>query len=110
MKIDKRKNYTLILLEKESFSAFFDIIKENKKKIEQEHIIIDFSKKNDITEKEILLFSNLIAEHKNNNLSFILVYPKVNIDNFPEDFNIVPTLKEAEDVLDMENIQRDLGF
>jgi hypothetical protein len=34
----------------------------------------------------------------------------VNVDDFPETFNIVPTLVEAEDVIEMENIQRDLGF
>ena len=32
------------------------------------------------------------------------------MDDFPDNFNIVPTLQEAEDVIEMENIERDLGF
>ena len=32
------------------------------------------------------------------------------MDDFPEDFNIVPTLIEAEDIIEMENMERELGF
>jgi hypothetical protein len=32
------------------------------------------------------------------------------MDDFPENFNIVPTLTEAEDVLEMESMERELGF
>ena len=34
----------------------------------------------------------------------------VDADDFPETFNIVPTLQEAKDVLEMEEIERELGF
>ena len=32
------------------------------------------------------------------------------MDDYPEDFNIVPTLIEAEDIIEMENMERELGF
>ena len=32
------------------------------------------------------------------------------MDDFPEYFNIVPTLIEAEDIIEMEAMERELGF
>lgn len=32
------------------------------------------------------------------------------MDDFPENFNIVPTLIEAVDILEMEAMERELGF
>ena len=43
-------------------------------------------------------------------MSFVVVGSGFNIDIFPEKLNVVPTIKEAEDVIEMEEIQRDLGF
>jgi len=34
----------------------------------------------------------------------------ITADEAPEGLNIVPTLLEAEDVIQMENIERELGF
>ena len=35
---------------------------------------------------------------------------EIDIDDFPESINIVPTLQEAKDIMEMEAIERDLGF
>lgn len=52
-----------------------------------------------------------IAEEKQQNgTSFVIVNSVIDIDNFPENLNIVPTLQEAEDILEMEAIERELGF
>ena len=47
---------------------------------------------------------------KAKNKSFILIKRGIQIENFPENLNIAPTLQEAKDILEMENIERDLGF
>ena len=49
-------------------------------------------------------------QHQQNGTSFAIVNNNIDVDKFPEWFNIVPTLVEAEDVLEMEAIQRDLGL
>jgi len=43
-------------------------------------------------------------------MSFVIVFNGINIDNIPEDIVVVPTLTEAKDIIEMENIERDLGF
>ena len=35
---------------------------------------------------------------------------QLNQDDFEDDFSVVPTLQEAHDYIEMELIQRDLGF
>ncbi|CAM1335175.1 hypothetical protein [Tenacibaculum aestuariivivum] len=110
MKIEHKNNYTLISSEEDNFKDFFLTF-------EKEHI--NYNKKNVIikilgdfysSKENILLFLEYADKHQQNNTSFIIIVKDVNIDDFPETLNIVPTLIEAEDVLEMENIQRDLGF
>ena len=40
----------------------------------------------------------------------MLIANSENIDEIPEELNMVPTLIEAQDILEMEAIERDLGF
>ena len=43
-------------------------------------------------------------------MSFVVICNGIDIDDVPDEINVVPTLQEAEDVLEMEAIERDLGF
>lgn len=45
-----------------------------------------------------------------NEKSFVLVSNAVTIDELPEEIIVVPSLKEAEDLIQMDEIQRDLGI
>ena len=42
--------------------------------------------------------------------SFVLINDAVGIDELPDELIVVPTLQEAEDMIQMDEIQRDLGF
>ena len=48
--------------------------------------------------------------HRQSNQSFVVVSTQLNQDDFEDDFTIVPTLQEALDYIEMELMQRDLGF
>ena len=60
--------------------------------------------------KKILLFSQLSGKHKERNKSFVIVSEGIDLDDVPEELVIVPTLQEAIDIIEIENIERDLGF
>jgi hypothetical protein len=47
---------------------------------------------------------------KENGTSFVIISRSFNVDDFPDTFNIVPTIEEAEDIIEMEAIERELGF
>ena len=52
----------------------------------------------------------IATQKKENGTSFVIVNSAIDIDDFPESFNVTPTLQEAEDVIEMEAIERELGF
>ena len=43
-------------------------------------------------------------------MSFVIVVNDINIDELPEELNTAPTVQEALDIIEMENIERDLGI
>ena len=77
---------------------------------DKENLIVQISNEINITKEDFLLFLSIAKQKKENSTSLVIVYKDINIDDFPEDFNIVPTLVEAEDILEMEAIERELGF
>lgn len=75
-----------------------------------ENLILDFSNNINIALEEILLFSQKSRNHKKNNKSFIIVCTNVDIDTMTDEMIVVPTFIEAEDVIEIEEIERDLGI
>jgi hypothetical protein len=110
MVIDKKKNYTLISSDENSFSDFYMSFLKKGNGLDKESLILKIFCEINISKKDYLLLSNIAQQKKENGTSFVMVYSNINIDDFPENFNIVPTLIEAEDILEMEAMERELGF
>jgi hypothetical protein len=105
MHIQKKDNYTLV-----GVDTSFDEFKEGIDALKSNHLVLEVSENLNIDDAIISLFLELATDFKQNGMSFVMVKPNIDIDDFPETLNIVPTLQEAEDVLEMEAIERDLGF
>ncbi|REH52475.1 hypothetical protein C7448_103210 [Tenacibaculum gallaicum] len=110
MNITDKTDYTLITSDEKTFFSFVKNFENEHVNLIGKNLIIQISEEFNASNKNILLFLKYAHEHQNNGTSFVVVSKDVIIDDFPETFNIVPTLVEAEDVIEMENIQRDLGF
>ncbi|WP_298778213.1 hypothetical protein [uncultured Polaribacter sp.] len=110
MLITKKENYILITSDENSFSEFYKSFSEQEKELEKEHLILNFSNKINISSKDFLLFLKYAQLKKESGTSFVIISSSGNVDDFPENFNIVPTLIEAEDIIEMEAIERELGF
>lgn len=110
MSIEQQKNYILISSKKLNFADFLSFFEENHTDLEQKHLIILISNNINIKEEDIFVFLKYAEKHQKNGTSFAIVYNNIDVDKFPEWLNIVPTLVEAEDILEMEAIERDLGF
>ncbi|WP_456379101.1 hypothetical protein [Lutibacter sp.] len=80
------------------------------KEFKGEHLILDFSEKINIKTKELIVFLKVSVQHQKNGTSFVLVCKEINIDDLPDELNVVPTLTEGIDILEMDAIERDLGF
>ena len=110
MVISKQKNYTHIKRTQNSVNLFFKEIEKHYPEIVKEHLIIHFSEKNSLIIEELLLFLELNNQHRKNGASFVVVCNGINIDEIPDEMNIIPTFTEALDILEMDAIERDLGF
>lgn len=99
-------NYTLVKLDRLSLESLIN----NSKELAIQHTVIQLSKDSLLSQDKISFFLSLSKKFRKNGMSFVVVHEGIDIDDFPDKLNIVPTLQEAEDVLEMEAIERDLGF
>lgn len=106
MKIQKQEKYTLVSIEEDSFMNFRISLHDFK----SNHLLVEVSENLNIDKKKISLFLDISTDFQKNGMSFVVIKSGIDIDDFPENLNIVPTLQEAEDILEMEAIERDLGF
>jgi len=110
MEIVKTKKYTHI---KAAQTSALDILKGIKKRFsefENEHLIIDFSEKINTNIEELFLFLDLSTNHRENGISFVIICSEIDTDDLPDEICVVPTFSEALDILEMDEIERDLGF
>jgi hypothetical protein len=110
MNIEHKESYILISSDENSFSDFYAIFLDNMANYKKNHLILKISDQTKATKKDFLLFLDIAAQKKKEKTSFVIITDTLNMDDFPENFNIVPTLIEAEDIIEMENMERELGF
>ncbi|MEZ7875521.1 MAG: hypothetical protein QMB95_05475 [Polaribacter sp.] len=110
MQIKEATNYTLISSDEDSFKEFQKSVFKKINDFDKNHLIIQISEELSIDKKDFLLFLKIAEQKKENGTSFVVLNSSVNADDFAENLNIVPTLQEAEDILEMETIERELGF
>ena len=112
MIINKTDIYTVVQPSSVADNSSINILEFRKELVEKypifknDNLIIDFSSNLNIDLDEILLFSQIAMDHKNNKKSFVMVSGGFDID----EIIVVPTFKEAEDIIELEEIERDLGI
>lgn len=86
-----------------NFSKSIDNVKEH-------HLVLDLTSLSPNLD-DILVFLDIANSSRENSKSFVIVCSGINIDDIPDEINVVPTLHEAQDVLEIDAIERDLmGF
>ncbi len=99
-----------LLSKEEGFKEFFNAFLKNYTNFKNVNLILDFSNIINLDLNKILLFSQLCETHRINNKSFVIVCVGIEFDEIPDEIIAVPTLKEAEDIIEIEDIERDLGI
>ncbi len=110
MIIEKTDLATIFKTEKLSIVDFYSDFSKKYTNFKNENIILDFSNTKGVDIENILLFLPIVREYKNIGISFVIILNEIEADDLPDEMNIVPTLVEAKDIIEMENIERDLGF
>ncbi len=97
-------NYKVIKPKVIDIKSLTEAISENSKY----NIILDVLEIS-ISEKEIKELYNFHTKNNTNGTSFVVINKEISLDNLPDGLNVVPTFQEATDLIDLEEMMRDLG-
>lgn len=110
MKVTKKENYIIVEDDKNDVLGFSNYLENHAyDQIKDENVVVDILKYGELSLEELISFLQLSNQHRAHQHSFVIVNDTINIDQVPEELMVVPTLLEAGDVIQMDEIQRDLG-
>ncbi len=110
MIFDKDDNISIITQEKVSIVELVKKLQGIYYRFKNDNIVVNLTSLKQLSTQDIIEFLQVSNKHRNQNHSFVLVSDKIDLDDVPDELIIVPTLQEAYDVIEMEDIERDLGF
>lgn len=110
MKVEE-KGHTIIVKDTQGNSeAFLMKLTHEHKTFEKHHLILDITSDNGLNLKTIAQFKPLSKIHKKGKKSFVIVASGIDFNAVPVTLVVVPSIIEAHDIIEMEEIERDLGF
>ncbi len=111
MKIDVTPKYTVLADERDDAVAFAQYLERIvPEKYETHNLVIDLLKYDKLQLDELLKYLKLSNYVRSTKHSFVIVNNAIDVDDIPFELILVPTLQEAADIVEMEEIERDLGF
>ena len=110
MIIDQNENTSIITQEKVSVIELVKKLQTLYPKFKNNNIIVALTSLDALSKAEIAEFLQLSKKHKTAKHSFIIVSNKIDLDSVPDELAVVPTLQEAYDTIEMEDMERDLGL
>lgn len=110
MKVEQ-KGHTTIIRNTQGNTADFQLkVVHEYNSFKSKNLILDLSHDKDIAMQDIKSFIDLAKLHKKEKKSLVLVTDNIDFNAVPVSVTVVPTLLEAHDIIEMEEIERDLGF
>jgi 2-polyprenyl-3-methyl-5-hydroxy-6-metoxy-1,4-benzoquinol methylase len=110
MKVEQKSHTVTIKDTQGDFTSFLMKVTHQYKTFEKHNIIIDLFQHQELSISEIKLFMPLSKLHKNIKKSFVIVASAIDYNAVPNSISVVPSLLEARDLIELEEIERDLGF
>jgi hypothetical protein len=111
MKVTPTDTYTILEDERDDvldFASYLERIVPEK--YEDHNLVIDLLQYTELTLEQLVAFIKLSNDQREDKKSFVFVNTGIDYDLIPDEMIVVPTLQEAEDIIQMEEIERDLGF
>jgi hypothetical protein len=110
MIFDKDGNTSIITQEKVSIIELVKKLNVLHERFKNDNIVICLTSLKPISVSDIAEFLQISNTHRKSGQSFIIVSNMVNLNEMPDEIIVVPTLQEAQDIIEMEEMERDLGF
>jgi hypothetical protein len=110
MKVDQKGHTITIKDTQGDLVSFLMKVTHEHKSFEKHNLIIDISLHKNLTVKEINSFMPLSKIHKKGKKSLVIIANDIDFNSISDKLTVVPSNLEAHDMIDMEEIERDLGF
>ncbi|MBT8393812.1 MAG: ribonuclease Z [Flavobacteriaceae bacterium] len=110
MIFSKKDNISVLTQEKASIPELVNEISKSYDDICRDNIIVNLATLDEVSTSDVLEFLQISNEHRDSNHSFVVVTNSIDLEEIPDEIIVVPTLQEAFDMIEMEEIERDLGF
>ena len=110
MKVEQKGHTVTIKDTQGDLDSFRLKLTNEYKTFQKSNIIVDIRKYKTLPVKEIESFLPLSKTHRKAKKSFIIVIQDFDYNAVPSKLAVVPSLLEAHDIIEMEEIERDLGF
>lgn len=110
MKVEEKGHTVIIKDTQGNLETFLEKVNNDYNSHKDKNIVLDLTQYNDVTLEVILSFLPLSNKHRKSKKSFVMVSNDVDFNDMPDEMVVVPTLLEAHDIIEMEEIERDLGF
>jgi len=107
----EQKGHTVILKDTQGDLDSFRLkLSDQSKTFQKNNIIVDVRMYKTLSVKEIESFLPLSKTHKKAKKSFVVVTSEPDFNAVSGKLAVVRSLQEAHDIIEMEEIERDLGF
>ncbi len=111
MKINNFENYVVLEDDRGDLVKFAKFLESQiPNKFKGQNVVVDLGAFNDLELDGLLSYLKVSNKHRATKQSFVIVNSAFNVDDIPFEMIVVPTLQEAADIIEMEEIERDLGF
>ncbi|AUP77477.1 ribonuclease Z [Flavivirga eckloniae] len=110
MILDQNGNTSIVTQEKATVVELVKKLQALYPKFKNNNIIVVLTTLNKLKQQDIVEFLEISNNHRATKQSFVVVSDKIDIDDIPDEIVVVPTTQEAYDIIEMEEMERDLGF
>lgn len=110
MKVEHKGHTTIIKDTEGDSQAFLEKVTNQYASFKDVNLILDITHDKSVDLKSIKMFVDLAKKYKKAKKSFVIVAEEIEYNEVPSSLLVVPTLLEAHDMIEMEEIERDLGF
>lgn len=110
MKVEEKGHTVIIKDTQRDITSFKEKFEKEYNTFKERNIILDVSQDKNVSLNDILGFIMLSNKHRKAKKSFVIVVDDFDFNEVHDEMIVVPTLLEAHDIIEMEEIERDLGF
>lgn len=110
MKVEEKGHTVVVKDTQGDIKSFLDKVTAEYNSYKAHNIVLDITQDASVTLNDILSFLSLSNTHRKSKKSFVIVVSDFDFTEVPDEMVVVPTVLEAHDIIEMEEIERDLGF